>query len=182
MKRIALSLLAIAAALSFPSLSYAADADDRTASDRPRAAVPLDRHGAPRITFRADEELAPPVGYKLDHRPIAGLIYGGIGAVAGGYGLSALVVGFDYLGSHGDGPWAFALVPVAGPLIAAAMDPDSLATGFYVASGVIQNLGIAMIVIGASVERPFFTAVSAPSSPISLGIGPGSFTLSGRFE
>lgn len=182
MKRIAPSLLAIASVLSFSSLAYAAEGDGVPASYQPRAAIPLDRHGAPRVTFPADEELSPPVGYKLEHRPIAGLIYGGIGAVAGGYGLSAMVIGFDYLGSHGDGPWAYALIPVAGPLIAAAVDPDSLATGFYVASGVVQNLGVAMIIIGATVERPFFTAVSTASGPISLGFGPGSFSLSGRFE
>ncbi len=181
MTRNALSALSISLLLSLPSSAFAEEEADSVVTEAPRAAVPLDRRGNPRFTFSADEELLPPVGYQLERRPIAGLIYGGIGAVAGAYGMGALVSGFDYLGSHGDGPWAYALIPVAGPIIAAAMDTDSLATGFYIASGVVQNLGVAMIIVGATVQRPFFTAVDTATESVKIGFGPGSFTLSGSF-
>lgn len=144
-----------------------------------RAQPPLDRHGNPRQVFPAADGLAPPVGYRLERRPLMALIYGGVGAIAGGYALSVVTSGFDYLGSHGDNPWAYSLIPLAGPFVAAAKNPDSLATGFYVASGVVQNVGLALVIIGAAIQRPFFVATG--SEPVRVGFGLGSVTLSGDF-
>ncbi len=148
---------------------------------REQATVPRDRRGRERLTFPAEPDLAAPEGYELAFRPLKGLIYGGVGALGGGYAMSLVVSGFDYLGSHGEGPTPMLYIPVAGPVIAAALDPDSLATGFYVASGIIQNAGLAMMIIGATIERPVFTAIDIGAQPVNIGFGPGTITFSGEF-
>ena len=150
-------------------------------SEAPRRAnIPRDRRGVPRWAFPAEDGLLPPVGYELDYRPMKGLLYGGIGALAGGYAMGALVSGFDYMGSHREGPWDIALIPLVGPFVAVGMEPDSLANGFYVASGIIQNAGLALTIIGATVELPYFViSDTRAAAALRVGVGPTGLNLSG---
>jgi hypothetical protein len=126
----------------------------------------------------------PPPGYVYRERPHRALLATGIPVLGGGYLFGAMTSLFDGLFSHGESLWTVGLIPMVGPFIASA--DDSGARGFYIVSGMLQHVGLALTIAGASTKQKVWVhrevSDNGPTAPtLSVKATPGGIGLEGSF-
>jgi hypothetical protein len=151
------------------------------AHDEDARLVPRDRRGNPRRVIRTVPGEDPPDGYTLVQRPMRALLVPGIVMLPAGYAIGAWTSFVDMIG-HGSG-WEYGFIPLVGPFIAAGSDTSDTARGFYIASALLQNVGLALTIAGAvTKEDRWVRAQEASEGPtLVIGLQPGGMSLTGSF-
>ena len=178
-----------------PHLALAADVPSTAPDAGPHASAPAGPDGRCGPTVRCEPPTiddwptsapAPP-GYHWGSRPRFGPIGTGSALFAIPYLVGGFIVTLDYEASAApDSNLNWLLLPVAGPLIELAYSSSSAASVLLVADGVMQALGMGLIVYGIAWPAPIlvrndFGLVHLLPMPMTLGKAGSGVSLVGTF-
>lgn len=153
-----------------------------------------DKRGRARKYLPVREGKEPPPGYEESTRPIVGLIVPGailLPVAWAASSLTSLTCGIVQLADSytrgcrvDDAAWG--VMPLVGPfIVATARGTEPGWRAGYALYGAFQNAGLAMVIIGASIQRDVWVltpeAQHEERKRTSIFVGPGTVGLRGSF-
>ena len=169
--------------------------DDRDDRDRRRAGVPpewaRDKRGRAKKVLPAEKGEAPPPGYREGKRPILGLVIPGAVLLPVAWLASSLtsLTCAAVQAVPGEGCYVaqagWGVLPLMGPfVVATANGTDSGWRAGYALYGAFQNASLAMVIIGATVQRDVWVLTPEArraEERASIFVGPGTVGVHGAF-